>query len=102
MPVCYSVPVGDPRDSCFCLHWKVTPPSTTSVSMAVRQDPTLLSSVLTFHLMPFRMTEEVEQILCMFENLHGGILRGEGERGEIHWSSTITDLKGRKQTSFKG
>ena len=81
MPVC-SVPVGDRRDSCFCLHWKETPPSTTSVSMAVRQDPTLLSSVLTFHLMPFRMTGEVEQILCMFENLQGGILRAGGTKGE--------------------
>ena len=71
------MPVGDPRVSCFCLQRKETPPSTTSVSMAVRQDPTLLSSVLTFHLMPFRMMGEVEQILCMFENLQWGILRGE-------------------------
>ena len=87
-----SVPVGDPRDSCFCLHWKETPPSTTSVTMAVRQDPTLLSSVMTFHLMLFRMTGEVEQILCMFENLQGGILMG-GQRGKIHWSALLPIFK---------
>ena len=42
--------------------------------------------------MPFRMTEEVEQILCMLRGVEGG---GGNP-------STVTDFQGMQQTSFKG
>ena len=46
------------------------------------------------------MTEEVEQILCMFSELARGHFKAGG--GGEPWSSTITDFQGMKQTFFKG